>query len=93
LRFRAARIQERPLTSADIKLVIEVADSSWDYDVNQKAAKYAAFGVGEYWGLHAVTRQARLHRIPGPGAWAHVRDLSPPAMLELLCAPGQRFEL
>lgn len=73
--------------------MIEVAESSWAYDVNEKAAKYAAFGVGEYWALHAVTRQARVHRDPTASGWGVVDDIAPPATLAPLCAPGTQFEL
>lgn len=88
---RGVRIQDRPLVGADIKLLIEASDSSWDYDINDKAPKYAAFGVNEYWALHAVTRQARVHRGPSSGGWAEVRDLVAPARLVPLCAADASF--
>lgn len=33
----------------DILLIVEVADSSLDYDTNVKSALYAILGVAEYW--------------------------------------------
>jgi hypothetical protein len=65
--------------------------SSWNYDITDKAAKYAAFGVGEYWALHAVTRQSRIRRGPSAGGWADVRELVAPARLVPLCAEDAGF--
>lgn len=86
-----ARIQDRPLQGADIKLAIEVGDSSWAYDLNQKAPKYAAFGIPEYWAIHAVKRAARIHRAPSGTSWAHVSDLQSGSSLSPLCAPEAAF--
>lgn len=90
---RAARIQERPLAGPDIRLAIEVADSSWTYDTTRKAAKYAGFGIGEYWVIHAVKREARVHRNPQRAGWVDVRDHAPGAALTPLCAPEAAFAL
>lgn len=88
---RAARIQDRPLQGADIKLAIEVSDSSWSYDLQRKAPKYAAFGIAEYWAIHVVKREARIHRAPDGASWAQVNDLPAGAPLSPLCAPAAVF--
>ena len=41
--------EERPQTK-DVLLVIEVADSSLHFDMNEKASLYAVAGVSDYWG-------------------------------------------
>jgi Uma2 family endonuclease len=79
-----------PLTAADIKLVIEVADSSWSYDTTEKAAKYAAFGISDYWVIDAVRNSARIHRGP---AWRDVTDIATGSKIAPLCAPGASFAL
>lgn len=38
-----------PLPVSDLKLAIEVADSTRDFDLGDKAALYARNGVAEYW--------------------------------------------
>jgi Uma2 family endonuclease len=81
-------IADAPLTSADIRLVIEVADSSWSYDTNEKAAKYAAFGVVEYWVIDAVRRIVRVHR---GAAWSDVNDVAVDTAIAPLCAPDASF--
>lgn len=88
---RTARIQDGPLQGSDIKLAIEVGDSSWAYDLNQKAPKYAAFGIPECWAIHAVKREARIHRAPSGASWAQVSDLSSGSLLSPLCAPDAAF--
>lgn len=43
------RKRATPPTPADILLVVEIADSSLDYDRNQKFPRYAAAGIPEGW--------------------------------------------
>lgn len=86
-------IADAPLTGADIRLVIEVADSSWAYDTAQKAAKYAAFGIAEYWVINAQTRAARVHRGPGAQGWAEARDVAAGETLTPLCAAEASLRL
>jgi Uma2 family endonuclease len=89
----ARRIADAPLTGSDIKLAIEVADSSWGRDTKPKAAKYAAFGIQDYWALHAVKRIARIHRGPGVSGWAEVANLKRGDKLAPLCAPTADWRL
>jgi Uma2 family endonuclease len=86
------RIADAPLSGADIRLAIEVADSSWSYDVRRKSLKYAAFGVAEYWVIHAVKARARVFRGPGPGGYAQTIDAPPAHALSPLCAPRAKFD-
>lgn len=95
---RAARIKDRPLQGADIRLAIEVADSSWSYDTTRKAAKYAQFGIAEYWAIHAVKREARVYRGPknekaGAEGWASIEDIPAGSRFAPLCAAEAGFDL
>jgi Uma2 family endonuclease len=89
----ARRIADAPLLGGDIRLAIEVADSSWGHDTKAKAAKYAAFGIAEYWAIHAVKRGARIHRCPSAGQWSDKRDAAPGEALSPLCAPSAQLRL
>lgn len=82
----ARRIADSNLTGRDLRLVIEVADSSLSYDLNTKAALYAAQGVDEYWVINAVKRTARVHRGPDANRWADVRDVPAGEAFAPLCA-------
>jgi Uma2 family endonuclease len=43
------RYQDRRPTARDVWLIIEVADSSLEYDMGEKCLLYAQAGVREYW--------------------------------------------
>jgi hypothetical protein len=49
---------------ADIVLLVEVADSSLEFDRHVKLRMYAAAGVPEYWIVNLRDRQVELHRNP-----------------------------
>ena len=53
------------LGSANVLLVVEIADSSLLYDTGRKAAIYADFGVRELWVVDAVRLIIRVFRDPG----------------------------
>lgn len=54
---------------ADILLIIEVAESSLDYDREVKARLYAAAGVREYWLVDLTTGMVTCARAPSAGAY------------------------
>ena len=51
-------------TAADVLLVIEVADSSLDFDLGPKAALYAAAGIPEFWVANLRTGEVVAHSDP-----------------------------
>jgi Uma2 family endonuclease len=53
--------QTHPTTAA---MVVEVADSSLDYDTGDKACLYAAAGIVDYWVVDLVNRQVVVMRNP-----------------------------
>jgi Uma2 family endonuclease len=50
-------------------LVIEVADSSLEYDLGEKAALYAQAGVPEYWVVNLLERVLEVFREPENGSY------------------------
>jgi Uma2 family endonuclease len=52
---------DNPTTSL---LVVEVADTTLDFDRNAKASLYAASGIADYWILNLVDRQLEVYRDP-----------------------------
>lgn len=87
------KIADAPLTGPELRLVIEVADSSLNYDLNEKAAKYAASGITDYWVINAQTRTTRVHRAAKAGAWTDVRDVAAGDTVSPLCAPQTELKL
>jgi Uma2 family endonuclease len=62
-------------TPADILLLVEVADSSIEYDLGRKARLYARHGIPELWVLDQRGDRLVVHRDPTPRGYATVREL------------------
>ena len=56
-------------TAADVLLVIEVAETSLQYDRGEKADLYAEAGVPEYWIVNLVDDELEVHREPARGEY------------------------
>lgn len=56
-------------------LIIEVAESSLDYDRGPKLRVYAECGVPEYWIVNLVERCIEVYRKPGSGRYWYVQRL------------------
>lgn len=57
---------------ADVRLLVEVADTSLVYDRSEKARLYARYGIPEYWLLDLVQNSVLVHTEPGPTGYQHV---------------------
>jgi Uma2 family endonuclease len=66
--------QELP-TAADVLLVIEVADTSVEYDTNVKLPIYARAGVPEAWLANLAADKVEAHSEPVNGVYRRVREL------------------
>jgi Uma2 family endonuclease len=58
---------------AEVLLLIEVADSSLDFDCGEKAELYAAAGIQDYWVVSLPERLVHIYRRPTDGAYADHR--------------------
>jgi Uma2 family endonuclease len=58
-RFRKKRPQPE-----DVKLIIEVADSTLGRDRGAKAKLYASYGIKEYWIINLIDHHLELHTEP-----------------------------
>lgn len=74
-------------------LVIEVADSSLDYDVGEKAALYADAGVPEYWVANLIERVLVVFREPKRGSYQNCLFLDAKALVTPLAWPELAFEV
>jgi Uma2 family endonuclease len=50
-------------------LVVEIADSSVEYDLKEKANLYASARIPEYWVVNLEDRVLEVFRKPGAGAY------------------------
>jgi Uma2 family endonuclease len=77
-------------------LVIEVADTSVDYDLGAKAALYAESAVDEYWVIDLGRGVVVVHRARAAGRWTaittHAADAAV-APLDLMLPPFTLAEL
>ena len=80
---------------ADIFLLIEVADSSLEYDRETKAIVYARHGIPELWIVNLISRRVEVYRSPGPDGYRDVFSatgddvLSPGLLPQLALTPRE----
>ncbi len=67
---------ERHPNATDVLLLIEVADSSLEYDQNQKLRLYASHNIPEYWLLNINQSCVEIYRRPNAGLYAEKTTLS-----------------
>ncbi len=56
----------------DIRLLIEVADSTVNFDLNQKAELYARAGIADYWVVDIPAQLVHVHRVPKRGTYTNI---------------------
>lgn len=81
------------VTAEDALLVIEVADSSLNFDMRTKAALYARKGVREYWVIDAAARETHVHLKPKHDGYAVVRTYAEGIRLEPSFLSGLKVTL
>jgi Uma2 family endonuclease len=76
---------------ADLKLVVEISDSSLLFDLTTKAALYARAGIIEYWVLDVGGRRLIVHRNPRAGEYESVIEYGENEAVAPLAAPHAEF--
>jgi len=74
-------------TPANIHLVIEVADTTLDYDLSVKAGLYARAAIPEYWVLNLRERKLHVFRLSSGGNYAPAIEHSEADSVAPLAAP------
>jgi len=80
-------------TSADVFLLIEVAQSSLGFDRTAKLRLYAAHGIREYWIVNLPERCIEVCREPQGDSYASITRFAPDSTLEPKALPGLRLRL
>lgn len=62
-----------PVMPSDVYLLVEVADSSLEYDLGEKLARYTAAGIPEVWVANLRARELVVNTEPEGAAYANVR--------------------
>lgn len=74
-------------TPEEVRLVVEIADTTLAADLTAKAALYARFGIAEYRVVDIAARRLVVHRQPGAGGYADVVSYSEAEEAAPLAAP------
>jgi Uma2 family endonuclease len=61
----------------DVALVVEVADSTLDYDRQEKLLMYAAADIRTYWIINLIDGQVEVYSDPGPDGYRSRHDYVP----------------
>jgi Uma2 family endonuclease len=76
-------------SSADVLLVVEVSDTTLEFDRTVKRDLYAENGLEEYWIVNLIAGEIEVHRTPQrSGMFSDIRFLSVDSVIELKCLPG-----
>jgi Uma2 family endonuclease len=88
-------VLERPFTDyrtgspppSEVRLVIEVSDSTFAFDRSVKARLYARAGIPEYWIFNVPRSQLLVHRNPVDGKYQSVEAFAEHESVVPLAAP------
>ena len=72
----------------DVLLLIEVSDSSLDYDRGAKRELYARAGIREFWIVDLTSNSVLVHRAPKDGVYASVASVDLSGTLHIEALPG-----
>jgi Uma2 family endonuclease len=88
---RSNEIQAANPQPRDLRLVVEVSDSTVTFDRSTKAALYARAGIVEYWVADIPRRRLIVHRDPREGQYRSVAAYSEGESVSPLAAPDQQL--
>jgi Uma2 family endonuclease len=78
---------------ADLRLVVEISDTTLGFDLTTKAALYARAAISEYWVFDIAARRLIVHRDPRNGAYQSMVAYSDEERVSPLAAPGREFHV
>ncbi len=87
LRERADLYSSSVAGPEDVLLLIEVSDSSVDYDRNEKLPRYARAGIPEVWLAILPERVIEAHTEPAGGRYTQMRTFRPGDAISPGCFP------
>ena len=90
---RDRRYLDRNPESQDVLLIIEVSDSSKQYDRVQKALLYAQAGIEDFWVVDVQESLVVVHRQPTSGGYQHVASFGENCCICTLVAPKAELSI
>ena len=82
-----------PVLPSDVYLLVEVADSSLEFDLGEKLARYAAAGIPEVWVANLRAGELVVNTEPEGTAYAQVRVIPLGGMVSPQAFPDVELEL
>ncbi len=77
----------------DLRLVVEISDSTLGFDLTTKAALYARAGIVEYWVFDIAARRLVVHREPLRGLYGSITVYSEKESVKPLASPDHEFRV
>lgn len=77
----------------DLRLVVEISDTTLGFDLTSKAELYARAGIVEYWVFDIPARRLVVHRDPQNGLYRSVVVYSEQETVRPLASPGSEFRV
>jgi hypothetical protein len=95
VRGRPEDYQTRHPGPEDIRALLEVSDTTLEYDRTTKQRLYAAAGVGVYWILNLPENQIEVYEqpLPGEGRYAVRTDFRSGQVVRLVLGSGQQIDV
>jgi len=78
---------------ADLRLVVEVSDTTLGFDLTTKAELYARAGIVEYWVVDVAAHRLIVHREPREGLYRSIAAYSEEETVRPLASLGPEFRL
>jgi Uma2 family endonuclease len=78
---------------ADLRLVVEISDSTLGFDLTTKAELYARAGIVEYWVVDVAARRLIVPRDPREGLYGSVTAYSEGETVTPLASSGPEFRV
>jgi len=79
--------------ASDVRLVIEVSDSTLAFDLGPKSRLYARAGIPDYWVLDITGRRLIVHRDPKAGLYSVVTAYGEGEAVTPLAMPSATFQV
>ena len=80
-------------TAADVLLIVEVSDSTLEYDRDVKVSLYARHGIPEVWLVDVNARELTLYREPAEGQYRLIRKPTAMEAVSPTAMPGVAIAL
>lgn len=77
----------------DVRLVVEISDTTLAFDLGIKSRLYARAGILDYWVVDIAGRRVVVHRDPRAGVYESVTSYHASESIEPLSAPGSSFRV